>query len=79
MTSPDQALTRSSIRKSSVSIDLICLSIDPDGLLPYNGAIDDKPSARPSSLEGAHNYIDAAMSSLMNGEEVDLKTNTPYG
>jgi hypothetical protein len=53
--------------------------IDPDGVLRYNGAIDDKPSARPSSLEGAHNYIDAAMSSLMNGEEVDVKTNTPYG
>lgn len=53
--------------------------IDPDGVLRYNGAIDDKPSARPSSLEGAHNYVDAAMSSLMNGEEVEVKTNTPYG
>lgn len=53
--------------------------IDPEGILRYNGAIDDKPSARPSSLEGAHNYIDAAMSSLKNGEEVEVKTNTPYG
>lgn len=53
--------------------------IDPDGVLRYNGAIDDQPSARASSLEGAHNYVDAAMASLWNGEEVDVKTNTPYG
>jgi hypothetical protein len=53
--------------------------IDKEGVLRYNGAIDDKPSARPSSLEGAFNYVDAAMSSLMNGEEIEVKTNTPYG
>lgn len=53
--------------------------IDPDGILRYNGAIDDQPSARPNTLKGAHNYIDAAMTSLRNGEEVEVKTNTPYG
>lgn len=53
--------------------------IDPDGILRYNGAIDDKPTPRASSLENAHNYIEAAMTSLMNGEEVKVKSNTPYG
>ncbi|WP_234571743.1 thioredoxin family protein [Rhodohalobacter sp. 614A] len=53
--------------------------IDPTGTVRYNGAIDDKPTPRASSLETAHNYIDSAMSSLMNGEEVEVKSNTPYG
>lgn len=53
--------------------------IDPQGVVRYNGAIDDKPTPAASSLETAHNYIDAAMNSLMNGEEVEVKSNTPYG
>jgi len=53
--------------------------IDPSGTLRYNGAIDDKPTPRASSLENAHNYIDAAMNSLMNGEEVAVKSTSPYG
>lgn len=53
--------------------------IDPEGVVRYNGAIDDKPTPQASSLETAHNYIDAAMNSLMNGEEVQVKSNTPYG
>lgn len=53
--------------------------IDPSGTVRYNGAIDDKPTPAASSLETAHNYIDAAMNSLMNGEEVQVKSNTPYG
>lgn len=53
--------------------------IDPEGVLRYNGAIDDQPSSRASSLEEAHSYVDAAMASLRDGEEVEVKTNTPYG
>ncbi len=53
--------------------------INPEGVLEYNGAIDDKPTARLRDLEGAHNYVVAAMTSLMNGEPVEVKTNTPYG
>jgi hypothetical protein len=53
--------------------------INPDGILEYNGAIDDKPTARLRDLEGAHNYVVAAMTSLMNGEAVEVTTNTPYG
>jgi len=53
--------------------------INPEGILEFNGAIDDKPTARLRDLEGAHNYVDAAMASLLNGEPVEVTTNTPYG
>ena len=53
--------------------------IDPDGVLLYNGAIDDKPSARPASLEGAHNYLVAALDEAMAGKPVSTPTSRPYG
>ena len=53
--------------------------INPEGIVEYNGAIDDKPTARVRDLEGAHNYVDAAMASLRNGDPVEVRTNTPYG
>ena len=53
--------------------------INPDGLLVYNGAIDDKPSSRASSLEGAHNYVAAALDEAMSGREVTVKPSQPYG
>lgn len=53
--------------------------ISPDGTLEYNGAIDDKPTARLRDLEDAHNYVDSAMASLRNDEPVEVRTSTPYG
>jgi hypothetical protein len=53
--------------------------IGPDGTLLYNGAIDDRPTARARDLDGAFNYVEAAMASAMNGEEIEITTNTPYG
>ena len=53
--------------------------INPDGVLLYNGAIDDQPSARASSLEGAHNYLAAALDEAMSGRDVTVKTSKPYG
>jgi hypothetical protein len=53
--------------------------IDPDGTLLYNGAIDDKPSSRASSLEGAHNYLAAALDEAMAGQPVSVATTKPYG
>ncbi len=53
--------------------------INPEGVLEFNGAIDDRPTARARDLEGAHNYVVAAMTSLLNGEPVEVTTNTPYG
>ncbi len=53
--------------------------IDPEGTLLYNGAIDDKPSSRPASLEGAHNYLSAGLDEAMAGQPVSDPTTKPYG
>ena len=53
--------------------------IDPEGTLLYNGAIDDKPSSRPASLEGAHNYLSAGLEEAMAGQPVSVPTTKPYG
>jgi hypothetical protein len=53
--------------------------INPDGVLIYNGAIDDKPSSRESSLDGAHNYVAAALDEAMSGKAVTVQTSQPYG
>jgi hypothetical protein len=53
--------------------------ISPDGVLLYQGAIDDRPSARPASLEGAHNYVRAALTDIAAGRPVQVVQTTPYG
>ncbi len=53
--------------------------IGPDGVLLYQGAIDDRPSARPSSLEGATNYVRAALGDIAAGRSVQISETTPYG
>jgi len=53
--------------------------IDKKGLLAYQGAIDDRPSANPKSLEGAQNYVAAALMAMDKGEPVKNNSTTPYG
>jgi cysteine synthase len=53
--------------------------INPQGVLVYQGAIDDRPSARPASLEGATNYVTAALADLAAGRAVRTSDTTPYG
>ncbi len=53
--------------------------IDPKGTLVYMGGIDDKPTSRHSSVEGAHNYVLAALDSVQAGEPVATPTARPYG
>jgi len=53
--------------------------IDPAGTVLYNGAIDDKPSARIETIEGAHNYLVAAIEEAMAGKPVSVPTSQPYG
>lgn len=53
--------------------------ITPNGQLAYQGAIDDRPSARPQSLEGATNYVRAALADLEAGRAVQTAETTPYG
>lgn len=53
--------------------------IDGQGVLRYAGAIDDAPSARPASLEGATNYVLNALMALDAGEPVDPDQTVAYG
>ncbi|HVK79355.1 MAG TPA: thioredoxin family protein [Verrucomicrobiae bacterium] len=53
--------------------------INPAGVLVYQGAIDDRPSARPASLEGATNYVRAALADLEAGRAVRTAETTAYG
>lgn len=53
--------------------------IDKDGKLAYAGAIDDKPSAYASDIEGAKNYVRAAVDSLEKGEAVAETATKSYG
>jgi hypothetical protein len=53
--------------------------IDPEGVLLYNGAIDDKPSSRLSDVDGAHNYLVQALTEAMAGQPVSQPLTQPYG
>jgi len=53
--------------------------ISPEGRLVYQGAIDDRASARPATLEGANNYVRAALRDLAAGRPVATPESTPYG
>lgn len=53
--------------------------IDPDGDLVYNGAIDDKPTTDQADVEGAENYVVAALGQVMEGQQPELQTTKPYG
>lgn len=53
--------------------------IDGKGVLRYQGAIDDKPTASPESLRGAKNYVLAALTDLAAGKPVATPETEPYG
>ncbi len=53
--------------------------IDPEGLLIYAGAIDDKKSTDPKDIEGATNYVAASLDAAMSGKAVKTKSSAPYG
>lgn len=53
--------------------------IDPQGKLVYEGALDDQPTPDPASLNGAHNYVTAALEEAMAGKPVTTQVTRPYG
>jgi hypothetical protein len=53
--------------------------INSEGVIVYQGAIDDRPSARPQTLEGATNYVRAAWADIDAGRTVQIAETTPYG
>lgn len=53
--------------------------INAEGSLVYAGAIDDNPSPNPKTIEGANNYVIAAMEAVKAGEAVEIAQTKPYG
>lgn len=53
--------------------------IDAEGHLVYAGAIDDNSSPRHETVEGAQNYVLAALSDLQAGKAVQTAQTQPYG
>jgi peroxiredoxin len=53
--------------------------VDPKGTLIYAGAIDDKPTPDPSTVEGSNNYVKAALSEATAGKSVSVPSTKPYG
>jgi hypothetical protein len=53
--------------------------INPKGVLIYAGAIDDKATTNPDDIEGATNYVAAALDAAMAGQDVAVKATQPYG
>ncbi len=52
--------------------------IDKEGVLVYEGAIDDNDSAKPSD-KPAKNYVSTALESLAAGKPVEVSQTKPYG
>lgn len=53
--------------------------IDKEGVLVYNGAIDDIRSTNVEDIAKAKNYVRMALDELLAGKEVSVKTSEPYG
>jgi hypothetical protein len=53
--------------------------IDAEGNVAYMGAIDDQPSPDPKTVEGAKNYVLAAITDLKAGKPVETAQTQSYG
>ena len=53
--------------------------IDKAGLLVYAGAIDDRPTTRRADIQGAHNYVRAALEDMTAGRAVQTPVTRAYG
>ncbi len=53
--------------------------INPQGVVIYNGAIDDKPTTDLADVPGATNYVSLALEESMSGKPVATPVTRPYG
>jgi hypothetical protein len=53
--------------------------INPEGKLIYEGAIDSKPSTDADDIQGATNYVKAALEEGMTGKPVSTAQTKAYG
>ena len=53
--------------------------INPQGVVIYDGAIDDKPTTDLKDVPGATNYVNRALEQAMAGKQVEMPATRPYG
>ena len=53
--------------------------ISREGILVYMGAIDDRPTSRKADVDGANNYVRAALQAVMGGQPVKTPITRAYG
>jgi hypothetical protein len=53
--------------------------INPQSIVIYDGAIDDKPTTDLSDIAGATNYVNLALEQTMAGKQVEVPSTRPYG
>jgi len=53
--------------------------INPQGVVIYDGAIDDKPTTDQQDIPGATNYVNLALEQAMAGKQVEMPATRPYG
>ena len=53
--------------------------IDPEGVLRYGGAIDDRQTSSAKDVAGATNYVRAALDSGLAGRPIAVAQTQPYG
>jgi len=53
--------------------------INPEGVLIYQGAIDDTPSTDPADIADAKNHVREALNEALNGKTITIPETKPYG
>lgn len=53
--------------------------VNANGVLVYNGAIDDTPSQDIADIATAKNYVQTALDELLAGKQISVGTSRPYG
>jgi alkyl hydroperoxide reductase subunit AhpC len=53
--------------------------INPQGLVIYSGAVDDKPTTDLQDVPNATNYVSLALEEAMAGKQVQTAATRPYG
>jgi hypothetical protein len=53
--------------------------VNAKGVRVYDGAIDDKPSAKQEDIKDAKNYVAQVLDALLDGKESPVRRTDAYG
>jgi hypothetical protein len=53
--------------------------INPQGVVVYDGAIDNRPTPDLKDISGAMNYVSVALGQSLSGKPVETAATRPYG